>query len=252
MWQNIDELKYMKKFPEQLHFRGNLNLIENRKISIVGSRKPNQYAQEMTSILAQKLAKAGICIVSGGAIGIDAIAHKNAKLDNTICVLPCGIDERYPAIHRQMLDDISEKGLLLSQFDPGFKATKWSFVARNELVVALGEILIVTYAEPDSGSMRSVEFALDMGKKIYVIPHRLGESEGTNQLLKMGKAEAIWDIDSFLGEFDAEDNSFKDPFLLFCSKRPTFEELISLFGEKAYEAELNGEIIIQNGRVIPA
>lgn len=252
MLETIKELQYMKNIPSKLDYKGNIDLLRRKKISVVGSRKPNQYAQEMISHLVQRLSKAGICIVSGGAIGIDAVAHRNAKSDNTICVLPCGIDERYPAINKRMLDEIAEQGLLLSQFESAFKATKWSFVARNELVVALGEIVIVAYAEPDSGSMRSVEYALEMGKKIYVLPHRIGESKGTNQLLQMGKAEAIWDIDDFLKPFENQkENKKEDPFLTFCSQRPTIEEAIATFGERVYEAELGGEIVISNGRVFP-
>ena len=86
----------------------------------------------------------------------------------------------------------------MSQFTKGSPSTKYNFVLRNELVVALGDILIVTYADLNSGSMRSVEYALKMGKEIYVLSHRIGESEATNNLLSEGKAKAIYDIDVFV------------------------------------------------------
>jgi len=89
-------------------------------------------------------------------------------------VLPCGINIKYPAINKNLLCDIEKQGLLLSQFKKDFKATPWSFVVRNELVVALGDVLIVAEAQLSSGSMRSVEFALKMNKDIFVLPHRVG------------------------------------------------------------------------------
>ncbi len=125
------------------------------------------------------------------------------------------------------------------------------FLVRNELVVALGDILIVTEAELDSGSMRSVEYALKMGKKIFVLPQRLGESSGTNTLLNTMQATAIHDIEIFVSRFGqtADDAIEKDDFFYFCQTAPTFDESINAFGDRVYEAELEGFITIQNGIV---
>jgi DNA processing protein len=182
---------------------------------------------------------------------VDAIAHRGAGNDSTIAVLPCGIDLRYPAVNKSLLENIENSGLTISQFDPGFHATNWSFVVRNEVVVALGDVLIVTQADIDSGSIRSVEFALEMRKKIYVLPHRIGESEGTNRLLADGKAEAIYDIDTFVGKFGMVNSEIdkRDPFILFCATRPTYEEAVVKFGDRVFEAELNGRIVIKNGSI---
>lgn len=246
---NLFELDAMKKYPEKLYYKGNLDLLSRRKVSIIGSRKPNQYAQQMTHRLASELSRVGVCIVSGGAMGVDAIAHRGAGNDSTIAVLPCGIDLRYPVVNKSLLENIENSGLTMSQFDPGFQATNWSFVVRNEVVVALGDVLIVTQADIDSGSMRSVEFALEMGKKIYVLPHRIGESEGTNRLLADGKAEVIYDIDTFVGKFGMVNSEIdkSDPFILFCATRPTYEEAIVKFGDRIFEAELGGIIVVING-----
>ncbi|MFZ3052633.1 MAG: DNA-processing protein DprA [Sulfuricurvum sp.] len=246
---HIAELESMKKYPDTLHHKGNIDLLKRRKISIIGSRKPNQYTQQMTHRLASELSRVGMCIVSGGAMGVDAIAHRGAGSDSTIAVLPCGIDLRYPVVNKSLLENIENSGLIISQFDLGFQATNWSFVVRNEVVVALGDVLIVTQADIDSGSMRSVEFALEMGKKIYVLPHRIGESEGTNRLLADGKAEAICDIDTFVGKFGMVNSEIdkSDPFMLFCATRPTYEEAVVKFGDRVYEAELNGRIAVTNG-----
>ena len=246
---HLPSLDSMKKYPEKLYYKGNLDLLSRRKVSIIGSRKPNQYAQQVTHRLASELSRVGVCIVSGAAMGVDAIAHRGAGNNSTIAVLPCGIDLRYPAVNKSLLENIETSGLTMSQFEPGFQATSWSFVVRNEIVVALGDILIVTQADIDSGSMRSVEFALEMGKKIYVLPHRIGESEGTNRLLADGKAEAIYDIDTFVGKFGMVNSEIdkSDPFMLFCATQPTYEEAVAKFGNRVFEAELIGLVNVNNG-----
>ena len=95
---HIKELENMKKYPEDLYYIGNINLLKKNKISIVGSRTPNQYSCEIIRRLSNKLSQAGVCIVSGGALGIDTIAHKSAGLSNTIMVAGTGLDKKYPAI----------------------------------------------------------------------------------------------------------------------------------------------------------
>ncbi|HGZ70137.1 MAG TPA: DNA-processing protein DprA, partial [Nitratifractor sp.] len=157
----------MKKAPEAIYAIGNETLLERVKVSIVGTRKPLAYTKDYTYKIAKALAKRGVVVVSGAAMGVDAIAHQGAGVENTIAVMANGLDIRYPAVNKNLIRDIEERGLTLSFYEAGFKARSWSFVARNELVVALGEILIVTEAELKSGSMRSVEFALAMGKHIF-------------------------------------------------------------------------------------
>ncbi len=247
----IDELGSMKKYPSQLYYDGNLELLNRVKVSVVGSRKTSKYSREITHKLSSSLTKVGVCVVSGGAMGVDAVAHLGAGAANTIAVLPCGVDIKYPSVNKNLLTDIQKSGLLLSQFEKGAKARPWSFVVRNELVVALGDVLVVAEAELDSGSMRSIEFALKMGKEIFVFPHRLGESSATNELLKEGKAEAIYDIDAFVSRFGTiEIKEIKrDPFFEYCEKNPTYEESVAKYPNRVFEAELNGDIEIRNGKV---
>ncbi len=249
--QEIAELSSMKNYPKELNYLGNLELLSRKKISIVGSRKPTKYSREITQKLSLTLSKAGVCVVSGGAMGIDAIAHRSASSSNTISVLPCGVDIRYPAVNKNLLNEIESNGLLLSQFKDADKARPWSFVVRNELVVALGEVLVVAEAELDSGSMRSIEFALKMDKPIYVFPHRIGESGGTNELLKNNQAQAIYDIEEFVSSFTGREfkESVGDKFTEFCKTNPTYEETLQKFPSRVFESELNGEIEIRNGLV---
>jgi len=248
--EKISELACMKSYPKEIYYDGNLELLKLKKISVVGSRKPSRYSKELTHKLSSALGKNGICVVSGGAMGIDAVAHMGAGSSNTIAVLPCGIDIKYPAVNKNLLTDIQNNGLLLSQFSEGFRATPWSFVVRNELVVALGDVLVVAEAELGSGSMRSIEFALKMGKEIFVLPQRMGESSATNTLLKNSKAKVIYDIEEFVSKFsDIEVNEKSDDFLLYCDTNPIYDEALSKYPDRIFEAELSGDIEIRNGKV---
>jgi DNA processing protein len=249
--EHIAALEPMKKYPPELFFKGNLALLKRPKVSIVGTRRPSTYTRQLTYMLAKTLSKRGICIVSGAAMGVDTIAHEGAGSNNTIAVVANGLDIRYPVINRPLIESIEKKGLLLSQFNDGFRATGWSFVVRNELVVALGDILIVTEADLNSGSMRSVEYAEKMGKEIWVLPQRLGESLGTNTLLLEGKAKVIQDVETFASRFGqaVESEMLKDDFFYFCQRSPTFDETVTKFGGRVYEAELEGIVTIRNGIV---
>ncbi len=247
----IPALDVMKKYPSEIFYKGNLDLLERPKVSIVGTRRPSIYTQNFTYNIAKALAKRGVCIVSGVAMGVDAIAHSGAGTDNTIAVVANGLNIRYPAINKELIESIENNGLMLSQFNDGFRATGWSFVVRNELVVALGDMLIVTEAELNSGSMRSVEYALAMDKEIFVLPQRLNESSGTNSLLREGKATAIVDVELFASRFGQAANSDiqKDDFFYFCQALPTFDDTVAKFGNRVYEAELEGMVTIHNGIV---
>ena len=237
---------------KELFYIGDLALLQRRRVSIVGSRKPNAYAKTYTQTIAKKLANAGVCVVSGGAIGVDALAHKAAGSANTLMVAATGLEKRYPAINKNLIVQIEKNGLVLSQFPKGTPSLRRNFVLRNELIVALGEVLVVTYADLGSGTMRSVEYALKMGKEVFVLPHRLGESEATNRLLSEKRAEAIYDIDAFVARFGTVEKENDDPLLAFCGHNPTYEEVLKRFGEKVFEYELEGKIKVEAGRVLPA
>ncbi len=247
----IEALNAMKKYPKSLYAKGDLSLICRPKVSIVGTRRPSAYTRQMTYNLSKALAHRGVCVVSGAAMGVDAIAHQGAGASNTIAVMPTSLDIRYPKVNQELIKEIESSGLTLSQFKPSFRATAWSFVLRNEIVVALGEFLVVTQADEGSGSMRSVEYALAMKRPIFVLPHQIGESIGTNQLLKDGLATPIYDIEEFASQFgQAVDNNLpKDDFFYFCQKEPTLDSIVSKFGDRVYEAELEGIVVIENGLV---
>ena len=109
--------------------------------------------------------------------------------------------------------------------------------------------MIVTQADVKSGSMHSIAFAQKMGKKIYVLPHRAGESEGTNMLLSKGLATPIYDINAFVAEFGFVEAKKDDIFLEYCNSNPLYNDAIAQYGEKVFEYEFLGKIVIEHGRI---
>jgi len=252
----IKELENMKKYPQELFYIGNKTLLSRKKVSIVGSRRPSLYTRNFTYELAKKLSSKNICIVSGAAIGVDAICHNAAGEDNTIAVVANGLNIKYPATNKKLIEKIESKGLILSQFEEGIKARNYSFVLRNEIVVALGDILIVTEASRNSGSLTSINYALKMNKKVYTLSHRINESLGTQELVCSKKIEVIYDIDSFVESLSPmlEKNDLKsfeqiDKVLDFCKNNPSYDSAIEKFGEKIFEYELLGKIRVDNGTI---
>ena len=237
----------LKKPPSELYAIGNQRLLEKRKISIVGTRRPSQYTKAKTRELAEKFSRLGIVVVSGAAMGVDAVSHHGA-FPHTIAVMANSLDIIYPAVNKKLIHAMQEEALVLSEYEATMRATKYTFVIRNRIVVALGEVLIITEADENSGTMRSAEIAIEMGKKIYVLSQRVGESLGTQKLLREGHAEIITDIDDFIGTFGKlEEMDLGE--LAFFKSSPTLAESLEKFGDTLYELELEGKITIKNLKV---
>lgn len=179
--------------PKKLFHRGEslVKLLARPTVAIVGSRGVTAYGKQVTATVANKLAEQGIVIVSGLALGVDAIAHQ-AALDAgglTIAVLPSSVQEPYPATNRQLAEKIIERGgALLSEYPPGTINFKTNFVARNRLVAGLADALLITEATADSGSLHTAGFARKQGKLVMAVPGNITSptSAGTNSLLKGG------------------------------------------------------------------
>ena len=245
----LQQLEETTQKNKPIYYIGNLALLERVGVAIIGSRKPNGYAKNQTTLLASALAEVGCCVISGGAIGTDALAHKGAGAENTIMVSATGLDVRYPSINKNLIAAIEQNGLVLSQFPPKTPSLRYHFPMRNELIVALAKVVVVPYADENSGSMRSIEYALKMKKEIYVLPHRLGESVATNKLIQEQKAKVIFDIDAFVGMFGERKAVLEDELLAFVQNPKPYDEVLSRFGQKVFEYELLGKITIQNGMV---
>ncbi len=241
------EFKNLKKPPKRLYYSGNKELLNSKKISVVGSRHPISYTKTLTSNLCASLKRRGVCVVSGGAMGVDAIAHKNSY-PNTIAVMASSLDNLTPKVNLPILKKISQNALIISEQEEGYQVRSYDFVLRNRLVVALGEVLVIAEADENSGSLKSAEIALELGKEIFVFPHRLSESRGTNELLKSGLAKPIYDIEKFCDMFGKIEEK-RDEFLEFCKINGNLDEIIEKFGDLVYEYELEGRVKIENMRV---
>jgi len=182
-------LKQLRYPPFVLFYKGNLNLLNQSAISIIGSRQPEPYGIEMTRLIVRNCNRSYV-IVSGLAKGIDAIAHQEAlnSMRGTIGVIGCGIDRIYPEENARLFQDVSRCGLILSEY-PGFTPPrKHHFPFRNRLIAALSHKCIVTAATMKSGTMLTVNEALTLGKEVVCIPYPIGSisGEGCNLLISQG------------------------------------------------------------------
>jgi len=190
-YKYLQLLNTIAKKPERLHFTGKLPNQRLTSVAIVGSRKPTSYGKEVTYRLSYELAKRGIIIISGLALGVDGIAHR-AALDaggTTIAVVANGVDIIYPATHRSLAKEIIDKGgAIISEYPPGTEARDFYFLARNRIISGLADAVVVTEAAIRSGTLSTVAHALDQGREVFVVPGNITSplSAGCNSLLKQG------------------------------------------------------------------
>ena len=172
--------------PYVLYYKGDLSLLKQKMIAIVGSRNCCEYALKATQLLAGN--KKDCVIVSGLAKGIDAAAHRSAE--KTVGILGCGIDRIYPAENRQMILDISKRGLILSEYPGLAPPLPYHFPFRNRLIAAFADTVYIMQSKQRSGTMTTVNEALEMGKEIRVLPYSLFEEAGihNNRLIYEGAA----------------------------------------------------------------
>jgi DNA processing protein len=179
---------------ENLFYLGDsfLELLDTPCVAIVGSRKVSPYGRAVTIKLASELARAGVVIISGLALGVDSIAHQ-ATLEaggKTIAILPCGLDTVYPASHRNLAKRILQSGgALASEYDiGGGSPKKYQFIARNRIIAALSQAVLITEAATKSGSLHTAHFALELGIDVVAVPGNITSptSAGANNLLKIG------------------------------------------------------------------
>jgi len=159
-------------------------------VAIVGARRASPYGTEVAHALGRGLGAAGLPVVSGLALGIDATAHRGC-LDAgglPIAVLACGPDVVYPRRHRSLHERIRGAGLVLSELPPGCEPYRWSFPARNRIMAGLARLTLVVEAADPSGSLITAEFAKDLGRSVAAVPGRITSptARGVNNLLRDG------------------------------------------------------------------
>ncbi len=201
-------LKQIYDPPFCLFIRGTLTA-ENC-LAVVGSRKFSLYGKQVAESLTEELARRGITIVSGLALGIDSIAHESALRQNgrTIAVLGSGVDPLHiaPAGHAALAERIIAKnGAVISEYPPGAMPSKYSFPQRNRIIAGISLGVLVIEAAEKSGSLITAQCALDNGREVFAVPQNITSptSSGTNNLIKTG-ARAITDAEDIIEALDIE------------------------------------------------
>lgn len=190
--------------PKELFYAGNIPNWQNKMLCVVGARKNSNYGREVTESLILGLRGFPITIVSGLAFGIDSIAHKSAIKAGlkTIAVPGSGLDRSvlYPRSHLNLAEEIIEQGgTLLSEFEPSFRATNWSFPQRNRIMAGISNAILVVEAEQKSGTLITSRLAVEYNRDVLTIPGNIfsPQSEGPHMLLRLG-ATPIRDSDDIL------------------------------------------------------
>lgn len=197
-----ERLKSISDSPLILYIKGDFLDIDNLPlISIVGPRKISDFGKKAAYSLGKRLAKSGMIIVSGAALGADTCAHKGTLSVNgkTIAVLGCGICYDYLPENRELRNLISNNGCLVSEYPPFAPATKYSFPIRNRIISALSLGTVVIEASLKSGSLITARLANEQGRDVFVIPGNpiLENYKGSNALLRDGAIPLLNAIDIF-------------------------------------------------------
>lgn len=184
-------LSDIAKPPKSLYFIGKLPEKHLPTVAIVGTRKPTKYGTEVTLRLASELARRGVVVVSGLALGVDTLAHK-ATIDAgglTLAVLANALPRIQPTTNRALAEQILDSGgAIICEHENDDKFGSWSFLERNRIVAGLADAIIITEAASRSGTLNTAAHALEQGKEVLVVPGNITSpmSTGCNQLLKQG------------------------------------------------------------------
>lgn len=169
---------------------GEVGCLQAPTVAIVGTRAASTYGRAVAEKFAEALAREGVTIVSGGALGIDAAAHRGALNvgGSTVAVLAGGVDRIYPAVHAGLFRQIKENGCLISQFPVGSKPFDYRFLERNALIAALSLAVLVVEAPVRSGALRTAQEAGDLGREVFVVPANIDNLKfrGSFNLLRDG------------------------------------------------------------------
>ena len=184
-------IKNIKYPPISLYIRGNQKILNNKCLAIIGCRQLSDYGKKATKYFAYNLAKKKLTIVSGLAKGVDSYAHIGtlcAKA-NTIAVIGNGLDTIYPKENVYLANEIlKNNGAIVSEYPLGTKPEKMNFPARNRIISGLSKGVLVVEAKQKSGTLLTVDFAIEQGRDVFVVPGNINSlnSVGTNDLIKQG------------------------------------------------------------------
>lgn len=267
-------LKEIRDYPKELYYIGDTKLLEEKCVSIVGSRKTNQYGRSTAYSFGKALGQRGITVVSGMAVGIDTCAHEGALQEkgNTAAVLACGLDLCYPPRNRELKGKIESAGIVLSEYPPGTAAQRYYFPQRNRIISGLSPLTVVVQAGNRSGALITAELAADQGRDVGAVPGNI-DSEynlGSNKLLREG-AFALTGVQdlleasgvSVLSEPEAErmlSDEEKQLYFLLCSHGEMSLDQLAFYlkkpvnevGSLAIVMEMKGIVFSAMGKVFIA
>ncbi len=174
--------------PSVLFALGRTELLREPGVAIVGSRRATAYGRRVARQLGAGIAARGRCVVSGMAMGIDAAAHRGALPGPTAAVLGSGVDVVSPPRNERLYREIVEKGVVVSEYNPGVRAEPHHFPTRNRLIAALAGDVVIVEASRKSGALITAGMALDLGREVHAVPGPIDRptSEGTNRLIADG------------------------------------------------------------------
>lgn len=267
-------LKEIRDYPKELYYIGDPKLLQEKCVSIVGSRKTNQYGRSTAYSFGKTLGQRSITVVSGMAVGIDTCAHEGALQEkgNTAAVLACGLDLCYPPRNRELKGKIESAGIVLSEYPPGTAAQRYYFPQRNRIISGLSPLTVVVQAGNRSGALITAELAADQGRDVGAVPGNI-DSEynlGSNKLLREG-AFALTGVQdlleasgvSVLSEPEAErmlSDEEKQLYFLLCSHGEMSLDQLAFYlkkpvnevGSLAIVMEMKGIVFSAMGKVFIA
>ena len=200
-----ERLKYIENPPSRLYVEGNIEILNEIGIAVIGSRTNTQYGEKMCKKFVKNLVEYNINIISGLAFGIDSIAHKICLKNGgkTIAVLPSGLENIYPAKHKELAQAIIDNGgAVISEYENNVKADSKKFLERNRIVAGLGIGTLVIEGGARSGTSVTAKYTREDGKPVFCIPSSLENIKGktTNELIQNG-SRLVTDVEDILNYY---------------------------------------------------
>lgn len=229
-----EKLKNIKNAPKELYVMGDEKLLSKTSIAIVGSRACTEYGSFYATKFAKEISKAGICVVSGLAVGIDTAAHNGAKFykGKTIAVIGGGFNNIYPEENKELFYEIIRLGgCIISEYSPEEEPILSNFPKRNRIISGLAEGVLVVEAAYRSGSTITARLAKSQGKKVFCIPSNLGVSTGigTNNLIQYG-AKLVINANNILDEIGVHGEIYEEEQEIEIEVEDEFKEIYSVLG----------------------
>lgn len=253
-------LKNVKAHPPVISARGNLETLMRPCVGIVGTRHATATGMRFVADLADGFASHGVAVASGMAIGTDTAAHRGALRANgnmqTIAVLGGGVDYIWPAENESLYWEIVERGVIISEMPVGFIPKGSNFVQRNRWIAGIAQKLILSEADLKSGSMRTVDFAIEMGRDLWAVPsHPLdARAAGPNSLIKTGVAHLCSGVGDFFNDTkkspenrqsQTENSDLEDLLLDALGSIPVSESVLAQVVKKSISEIKRGLVILE-------